>query len=951
MALLLVLLLFVPAVIDLDRRFVSRRLLGLLVLCGLFGPRLLAQAPTPVTVPTWRYDLTHEGQNTNETALTPENVNETDFGKLFSVNVDGRVYAQPLYIPGLMAGGQVHNVLYVATEHDSIYAFDADSNTGANASPLWKISLLDAAHGAASGATTVPQSDTNSSDIGPEFGITSTPVIDPSSNTMYVVGITKESGNYIQRLHAINILTGAEMPHSPVVIQASVAGTGTGSSGGQLPFIPLRENQRSALNFYNGHVYVAFGSHGDQSPFHGWIFVYDGTTLTQTAKMCLSPDGSGDSIWASGAGMPIDTAISGGRMFIVTGNGTYGSYPPYSATSDLGDSVIALGLADGKLTPTDAFTPFNQAKLSSADQDQGSGGILMLPDQPGTYPHMLIQAGKEGRILVLNRDNLGGYAPGGTSNTNALQDIPNKIKGLWSTAAYWNGNVYFWGAGDLGGTGSPMLFKLNDGVLDTTPSSTASVVGGHPGGIFTVSSNGANDGIAWTVATGAFNKSGNAILYAWDATDLTHLLYESDTNSTRDSPGEANKFAVPVVTNGKVYVTAVKRVTVYGLLNATPAASAPVISPDGGSFTTSQKVTLSSATRSADIYYTLDGTMPTPSSTLYTSPITISSNTTLKAIATADGFLQSTVSSATFTFGTPTPTFQPGGGTYSSAQSVALNDTDSSATIYYTTDGSTPTASSTAYTGPISVATTTTVKAIAIDPSLPASAVVTATYTIGSGGGSSINFGSGFASTAGLQLNGSASNPNNTLQLTPDTNNQTASVFWTQPIGIQTFTTDFTFQLTSAQADGITFTIQNVGTTAIGPGGAGLGYGAFYSGSKLGIAQSVAIKFDIYNNKGEGPDSTGVYTDGASPTVPATDMTASGVILKGGDVMHAHITYDGTTLSMTLTDTVTNKSFTLSQAIDIPGTVGANTAYVGFTASTGVEAALQKILTWTYTTP
>jgi hypothetical protein len=914
-------------------------LLALSLFCDGPMPRLMAQTPTPVIVPTWRYDLTHVGANTGETALTPANVNVSTFGKLFSLTVDGSVYAQPLYVNGLtMSDSQVHNVLFVATEHDSIYAFDADSNGGANANPIWKITMLDAAHGAGPGATTMPYTDEGSPDIAPEVGITGTPFINAATNTMYVVSKTKESGAYFARLHAINILTGAELPGSPVAITATVNGTGNGSSGGQLSFSPLWQNNRPALNYYNGYVYIGFGSHGDNGPWHGWVFAYDATTLRQTAVVCTSPNGFGNGVWGAGGGLPIDTAA--GRMFITTGNGTYATYPPFNASSEFGDSIVAFDLSNGGLTPVDAFTPFNQGHLSSADLDQGSGGILMMPDQQGANPHILMQAGKEGRLLLLNRDNLGGYATGVTSNTNALQDILNQAGGgLWSTPAYWNGNVYIWAKADV-----PKLFKMNSGVLDTTPSSQGSVSSAYPGASFTVSSDGAQNGIAWAVRTDQYTTHGAQVLYAWDANDLSNLLYESDTNAARDGAGHAMKFAIPVVTNGKVYVAALGQVDVYGLFNGAPIAAAPVINPNGGSFGGTLNVTLSSATASASIYYTLDGSVPTLASTFYSGPIAISSDTTIRAIASGGGFIQSAVSSATFTDvgQTPAVSFSPGAGTYTTAQTVSLADTDTAANIYYTTDGSTPTAASTPYSGPIAVAASMTINAIAIDPALANSSIASDAYVI-QPGGSSINFGSGFSSVAGLTLNGSAVNTDDSrLQLTTAGLYQAGSVFWNQPIGVQSFTTDFLFQLSSAQGDGFAFTIQNVGANALGASGSGLGY--------QNIAKSVAIKFDFYNNAGEGTDSTGVYTNGAIPTVPAVDMSASGVVLRSGDSIQAHITYDGTTLSMTLLDLVTNKTFVLSQAVNIPQIVGANTAYVGFTGSTGGLTASQKLLYWTYAT-
>jgi hypothetical protein len=642
------------------QRLISAAILRSLPLALVFAlsSGVLAQTPTPVPVPTWRYDLTHAGENTTETALTPTNVNVNSFGKLFSVSVDSTVYAQPLYVPGLtMSDGLVHNVLFVATENDSIYAFDADSNQGADAKPIWQISLLTAAYGAGSGATAVPWQDTGSPDVAPTVGITGTPAINPATNTMYVVANTKESGVYYSRLHAINIITGAEEAGSPVNITATVAGTGAASSGGQITFSPLWQNQRTALDYYNGYVYFGYASHGDLNNYHGWLFAYNASTLQQTGVICLTPDDIGGGVWGSGAGLPIDTSISGGRMFVVTGNGGRSSAPPFSSSTDYGESVIAFDIANGIFTPTDEFTAFNYSTLNSHDYDQGAGGLLMLPDQQGAYPHLLITAGKEGRITLLNRDNLGGYASGASSNTNAVQDIPPVVQvgqGFWSTAAYWNGNVYVWAGGELPSDGgvpnAGMLFKINSGLLSTTPASKTTFTSAFPGPTFSISSNGTQDGIAWAVRADQFNTNGPAVLYAFDANDLSKILYESDTNSSRDSAGPANKFSVPVVTNGKVYVAAHGEVDVYGLLNGETAASAPVITPNGGTFSTSQSVTMSTATSSASIYYTLNGTTPTTASTQYTGPITISSNTTVKAIAAASGYLQSSVTSATFTF-------------------------------------------------------------------------------------------------------------------------------------------------------------------------------------------------------------------------------------------------------------------------------------------------------------
>jgi len=695
---------------------------------------LMAQSPTPVPVLTWRYDLTHAGQNTNETGLTQANVNVNSFGKLFSVAVDSTVYSLPLYVPGLtMSDGLMHNVLFVATSNDSIYAFDADSNGGANAKAIWQVSLLNTAHGAGAGATAVPWEDTGSPDVAPTIGITGTGTIDPATNTLYVVAATKENGAYFSRLHAINIVTGAEQPNSPVDITATIAGTGNGSSGGQLTFSPLWENQRSALDYYNGYVYFGYAAHGDNGPWHGFLFAYNAATMAQSGVLCLSPNGDGAGIWESGAGMPIDDDAPGGRMFLATGNGTHSTYPPFSANTELGQSIVDFSLANGGITPTDAFTSFNYKTLNTGDLDQGSGGVVMIPDQQGAHPHILVQEGKEGRILVLDRDQLGGYLAGAASNTNALQDLPNETKGYWGTPAYWNGNVYVWASGDTGSGGDvPKMYEITNGVLSPDPSSQSTIVSQFPGASFSVSSNGTQNGIAWAVRSDQFNTDGPAVLYAWNATDLTNTIYESDTNSARDAAGPANKFSIPIVTNGKVYVAAHGQVDVYGLFNAGPNAAAPTITPAGGTFSASQSVTLSTTTAAASIYYTQDGTLPTPASTLYTGPLTISADTTVKAIASAAGYVQSGVTSASFTLTGQTPplSFSPAGGTYLSAQQVTLSDTDAAAKIYYTTDGTTPTAASTRYAGTIAVAASETIEAIAISSTRGSSNVESAAYVI-----------------------------------------------------------------------------------------------------------------------------------------------------------------------------------------------------------------------------
>ena len=380
----------------------------------------------------------------------------------------------------------------------------------------------------------------------------------------------------------------------------------------------------------------------------------------------------------------------------------------------------------------------------------------------------------------------------------------------------------------------------------------------------------------------------------------------------------------------------------------------PAFSPAGGSFATAQQVTLSDGTAGAVIYYTIDGSVPTTSSTVYSSPISVDSGTvTINAIAQAPGYSASSVGSATYTIQTATtamPTFSPGTGTYTSTQSVTIADTTPGAVIYYTTNGTTPTTASAVYSSAITVSASTTLEALAVAPGYAQSTVATAAYVIQTGGTSTINFAGGFPSATGLQLNSATKVNANSLEITTGGTYQAGSAFWTTPVNIQSFTTNFTFQLASATADGFTFTIQDAGPTAIGGYGGSLGYGPNpTTGTTGGIAKSVAIKFDIYSNSGEGTDSTGMYTNGAAPTVPAVNLTSSGIVLSSGDTISAQLVYNGTTLTLNLTDTVTNDTFSQAFTVNIPSIVGANTAYVGFTGGTGGGTAIQNIKTWTFT--
>ena len=930
---------------------------GLLLLVSI-----AAYAQTSVTME--HNDIARTGANTNETILTTSNVNTNTFGKLFSVPVDGWVYAQPLYMPGVMMGtgteqpNTTHNVVFVATEHDSVFAFDADSNNGANANPLWQVSLIDAAHGAGPGETTVSPNDLLDPSIVPEVGITSTPVIDPTSNTIYVVAKSTVAGTtFIQRLHALDITTGQEKFGGPVQLSGSVPGNGNGSSGGMLNWDPMWENNRASLLLLNGIVYIGFGSHGDNGPWHGWILAYNGSTLNQTGAWCSTPNAAGAGIWMGGTGLAADVPSGKpyGRIFTATGNGTFDAVAPsYTNSMDYGDSIIKLDLANGVptmisggTTVGDDFTPLNQYFLNYNDKDQASGGAVLLPDSVGGGGHQLVQVGKSGIIYVLNRENLGGYNPNNTTDPGESATV----NGLWGAPAYWNGQVYVWSVGS-----NLMAFGFENGAfVSSSPSSTSAESAGFPSPTPSISANGTTNGIVWSMLTDNYDSQGRAILFAHDASNVATLLYSSESNVTRDNPGNSVKFVVPTVVNGKVYVGTESQLSVYGLLGGATQAATPAISPASESFSTSLPVTITDATTGATIYYTTDGSTPSTASTPYTGPFNITTTTTVNAIAAGPGWLASQIASSTYTLTTQvaTPTFDPPPGYYDSVPAVSISTTTPNSTIYYTLDGTTPTTNSTQYTGPFFIGSTETLSALAVDNNrvLSNSPVASGLYNIELGGVSSINLGAGFTPRA-MVLLGNAKLNGTALELTDGGQNETAAAWYPVEANIQLFTTDFYFQITpgsTSTADGFTFTMQEQSPTSIGPGGGGLGYGPATPGGTPGIENSVAVKFDLYNDAGEGTDSTGLYANGNSPTVPAVDMTSSGVNLHSGDVFHVHMTYDGTTLTMTITDTITNATFTTSWEVNIPEAVQGDAASLGFTGSTSTETATQEVLSWTFT--
>jgi hypothetical protein len=519
---------------------------------------------------TYHNDLARDGANTREFALTPATVSPRTFGKLFSCPVDGAVYAQPLWAPRLTLGGAKRNVIFVATQHDSAYAFDADANPCVQ---LWRTDLLDAAHGGSAGETAVPAGLVGSGymDIQQEIGVTSTPVIDPATNTLYLATKSIDAGgSFHQRLHALDLFSGNEkLNHGrPLEISASVAGNGDGSVGGTLSFNAQTEGQRAGLALVNGMVIVAWASHEDTDPYHGWLIAYDAATLEQVAVLNSTPNGQRAGFWMAG-GAP--AADSNGNVYMLTGNGTFDANQAESPNSDFGETVMRISTSGG-LKLSDWFTPFNQDFLTQNDLDMSSSGVVLLPEQLTAPAHMLVTGGKLGTLYLLNRDALGGYcAACTTSDTNAVQSFSAFI-GNFGTPAFWQNNLYF--AGSIQFTGDTLkAFAFNPATshFSVAPASETSLIFNFPGATPSISSQGASNGIVWAIDSSHYGTpsplgSGPAVLHAYDATNLANEFWESDeAPMNRDQAGPAVKFVVPTVANGRVYIGTRTEIDVYGL--------------------------------------------------------------------------------------------------------------------------------------------------------------------------------------------------------------------------------------------------------------------------------------------------------------------------------------------------------------------------------------------------
>jgi hypothetical protein len=544
---------------------------------------------------THHNDLARDGTNTQEYGLTPLTVNTATFGKLFSCAVDGAVFTQPLWVPSLSINGGIHNVIFVATQHDTVFAFDADANPCVQywqgSGSLGEVNLLDTLHGGTSGETPVVWNDVGYGygDIYPEVGVTGTPVIDPTTNTLYVVSTSQNVslGTFYERLHALDLAGGSEKFSAPVNIAASVPGVGDG--GTMVVFNAQKENQRPGLALAGGTVYLGWSAHEDAGPWHGWLIGYSASDVQQqVAVFNSSPDGGMGGIWASGGAPAVD---SDGNIYVSTGNGVFDANNTTSPDNDYGDSILQLAPFTGttsngeNLNLVDWFTPDNQSYLADNDVDLGSGDGVLLPDQTtGPVLHLLVEIGKQGIVYLINRDNMGHFESG---TNQIVQGFTGSTSGFYGTPAFWQNGLYFAGSLDNQGAGDYLkLFTFNSstGLFDTAPASLSAHYYNFPGASPSISSQGASNGIVWALDESAYGFAnpnagtncsqtpvpaacvGPAVLYAYDAGNLSLEYWDSSmAANNRDQAGNAVKFVPPTVANGKVYVSTRTEVDVYGL--------------------------------------------------------------------------------------------------------------------------------------------------------------------------------------------------------------------------------------------------------------------------------------------------------------------------------------------------------------------------------------------------
>jgi outer membrane protein assembly factor BamB len=530
--------------------------LPVLALTSVFAP--LTHHPTVARasstfrgVLTWHNDNLRTGRNPNETALKLNNVNSTSFGKLFVLSADGLVDAQPLYVPNLTVKGSSHNVVFVATENDSVYAFDADTG-----SQLWKVSALKSGESASD--------NRGCGQVTPEIGITATPVIDPASGphgTIYLTAMSKDSsGNYHQRLHALDLTTGAEEFSGPVDIAAQYPGTGDDSKNGYVNFDPKQYKERAALLLLNHVVYTSWASHCDDRPYTGWIIGYSESTLVQQSVLNLTPNGSEGAIWAAGAGPAADT---NGNIYLLDANGTFDTSlnaEGFPANGDYGNAILKLSTRKSELTVSDYFNMYNTVTESDNDEDLGSGGAMVLPnlkDSAGKVHQLVVGAGKDSNIYLADRTNMGKFNP--NNNDQIYQELTGALSGsVYSAPAFEGRRIYYGAVGD-----HIKAFAFNsDAKLSSTPQSATATTFAYPGATPSISGTSKSDLILW-----ATENTSPAVLHAYNANNLADELYNSNQAAGgRDHFGNGNKYITPTIANGKVFVGTQTGVGVFGML-------------------------------------------------------------------------------------------------------------------------------------------------------------------------------------------------------------------------------------------------------------------------------------------------------------------------------------------------------------------------------------------------
>jgi len=552
--------------VALASNFLSLAMLATLAACGGGGgSSTAATSPTTPSTPstptgpstpasgtdvvTYKNDALRTGQNVTESVLTTANVNSSTFGLLRNLQVDGKVDAQPLYLSKLTVAATSHNVVFIATENNSVYGVDSDSGT-----TLWKVSL--------NGSGETPSDTHGCFQVVPQIGITATPVIDRAAGahgTIFVMAMTKDaSGNYHQRLHALDVTTGAEQTNSPKEISATYMST---------TFAPGQYEERAALLLLNGVIYTTFTSHCDDAPYGGWVMAYSEGTLAQTAVLNVAPNASGSgnanqgpAIWMSGGGPAADSA---GNVYLLTANGLFDTNlngSGFPSGGDYGNSFLKISTSGGALAVADYFALDNGVADSQNDVDLGSGGIMLLPDQTdatGTVRHLAVGAGKDGNLYVVSRDSLGKFS---ASANNIYQELDGSLSGgVWATAAWFNGSIYYGPNGN-----KLMAFSVTNAQVSSSAVSQSATQFGYPGTSPVVSANGTANGIVWAYENPG---SGPAVLHAYDATNLAKELYNSNQAANgRDQFGAGNKFIAPTVADGKVFVATTTSVGVFGLL-------------------------------------------------------------------------------------------------------------------------------------------------------------------------------------------------------------------------------------------------------------------------------------------------------------------------------------------------------------------------------------------------